>query len=428
MFDPGVVRARQTHLEHRFRSAFPHGLARTSIADAHAITKTLAALWDPDAQAPTRGLTREETTWIETQRLLSLVDFRYWAERFCFVNKGGERLEPLAPLWTSQELVLRQLAAIEREQQAGYQDGCLVAVLKARQLGVSTLSQAILVHRCTTRPHTSTLTAADETDQTGYLFEMAERMLLHLPWFLKPGETAHRGSGERRLIAWETGAVMRSESGKSMRGQSVEDSGESRGQMGRGKTFSAVHLSELSTWDNPEQLDGSLFPGIPIAAGVVGLLESTAKGRHNWWHKQWTRSTTGGDRFRPVFIPWYAEPDKWRLRPPDGWQPTPATLTHAAQCEADAVQWLGAPVRLTADQLYWYERERTKHEREGTLATFLSEYPATPEESFQFSGRSIFSLETRERIAAQKRPVQAVWLIEPAAVAQANAELRRPEA
>lgn len=428
MFDPAVIAIKQRRLEVTVLADFPQGLVRPSVAEARSVSAYLMDLWDPETQTTTRPLRPDEARWVQQAQLLSAIDFRFWAERWAMVNKGGERLEPLFPLWVSQELVLGKLAEIERTQQHGYQDGCLVTTLKARQLGVSTLTQCLLTHRVTTRPHTRSLTASDEADTTGYLFEMSDRILQHLPWFLKPAETKGVRAGERRILAWDTGSEMRSQPGKSMRGQNVEESGESRGQIGRGFTFSAVHLSELSSWESPEQIDGSLFPGIPISPRVVGVLESTAKGRHNWWHKQWLRATEHDHRFRPVFIPWYAEPDKWRLKPPSGWLPSTATLAHAAQAAVEGPKWLGTAVSLTADQLYWYERGRADAEREGTLATFLSEYPALPEESFQFSGRSIFSLETRERVKAQARPLAAVWSIEPAALQQATAELLRQAA
>jgi hypothetical protein len=216
------------------------------------------------------------------------------------------------------------------------------------------------------------------------------------------------------------------QSGKAMRGQLTEDSGEGKGEMGRSHTFSGMHLSELATWEYPEQLDSSLFPTIPVAPYTFGILESTAKGRHNWWHRQWELSERGMGsvhKFSAVFIPWYAEPDKWRLRPPMDWTPSGPTLEHAARCEEQSHRWLGKTVTLTRDQLYWYEGARAASEEKEDLAHFLAEYPAEPEECFQFSGRSIFPLALRERIKAQARPLLEMFLIEPAAMAQERAQL-----
>src|SRR5678815_5146916 len=128
---------------------------------------------------------------------------------------------------------------------------------------------------------------------------------------------------------------------------------------------------------------------------------------------------------RDRFIPWYAEPSKWRLKPPADWIPSDPTLAHARAAEDEGPRWLKQKVQLTRDQMYWYERARSSAEAEEKLAQFLTQYPATPEESFQYSGRSIFPLSVRERIKQQARKIEQVWLIEPAALAQERAALVR---
>lgn len=407
-------------------------LHRTPVAQARTNIEALVALWDPDKGALSRALTSDEATFIFHERFLAALDARYFLERYAMVNKGAQRLEPLAPLWVSQEIVLRALAEAERKQiEEGAQDGCFATVLKARQLGVSTLTEALLVHRFVTRPYSKLLIASDVSTSSAGLFAMAELLYRSLPWYLKPQSTKYVTSGEHRQIALDTDSLLEMQSGKAMRGQLTEESGESKGEIGRSHTFSGIHLSELATWEHPEQLDSALFPTIPIAPYTFGVLESTAKGRHNWWHQQWQLSERGlgsVHKFAPVFIPWYAEPNKWRLRPPAGWSPSAPTVAHATRCSESSHKWLGRTVTLTRDQLYWYEGARAAAEEKEDLAHFLAEYPADPEECFQHSGRSIFPLQLRERIKAQARPLAEMLLIEPAAMAQERATLMRDTA
>ncbi len=403
-------------------------LTRHSVATCRTNATALAPLWDNEAQALTRALTEDEQTFVVNEQLLTQIDFRYWAERYCLVNKGGRTLSPLAPLWVSQEIVLRQLALTEDRQLAGFEDGNFILTNKARQLGVSTLSQALLCHRYTSQPYVKCLTASDATLSSGNLFGMGELMYRSLPWYLRPAHTKYVTAGEMRTIQLITESFVLMMSGKAMRGQKVEDSGEGKGELGRSFTFTGFHLSELSSWENPDQIDDALLPTVPIAPYTFGVFESTADGRHNWWHHKWAacvKGQTGIHEIQPVFIPWGAEPTKWRLRPPTDWIPTEATLAHARMAEEEWPRWLHRSVTLQKDQLYWYERARSAAEEEGKLAQFLTQYPATPEESFQFSGRSIFSLAVRERIKQQARKVDQVWLIEPAAMAQERALLVR---
>jgi hypothetical protein len=84
-------------------------------------------------------------------------------------------------------------------------------------------------------------------------------------------------------------------------------------------------------------------------------------------------------------------------------------------------------VRLSRNQLYWYETTRRFYESKGQLYKFLKEYPADDQECFQYAGRSIFTLEQLEQIdaAGSRRKLQDVWSVEPA---YEIAELRRDHA
>lgn len=416
MYHPTIIAERQTTLEQQFGLT----LQRTPVAEAIQRAEILQTLWDEDAKTLTRPLTVDEQTFVVHEQLLYQVDFRYAAERYLKINKGGRTLETLSPFWTSQEMVLDTIAQREVEQS---RLGGLCCVLKARQLGVSTLAEGLIVHAITSQPYRRALIASDATDTSGHLFGMAEIMYRHLPFYLKPQKTKYVTSGEIRTIALDNESSVLMRAGASMRGQKVEESGEGKGEIGRGTTNSCLHLSELASWPNAEQIDDALFPTLPWAPYVVGILESTAKGRYNWWHKQWLKSEQGLSRFAPVFIPWYAEVTKYWLDPPPDWTPSADSLAHANACEAESPRWLGRTHRLTKAQLYWYEREKAAWAMDDRLADFLSEYPATPAECFQYSGRSIFPLLVRERIKAQARPVAGVLLVESHALAQERAAL-----
>jgi hypothetical protein len=186
-----------------------------------------------------------------------------------------------------------------------------------------------------------------------------------------------------------------------------------------------VHISELPTWENPEQLDTALLPAIPYAPDTLVLYEATAEFAGDWWHKHWLASGEGVGRFRNIFIPWSAEPSKYSLPAPVGWIPAASTVKHAEKCERDSPRWFnGETRRLNRNQLYWYETTRKFYEAKGQLYKFLKEYPADDLECFQYAGRSIFTLEQLEQIdqAGSQRKLKDVWAVEPA---YEVAELRR---
>ena len=343
---------------------------------------------------PTRNLSPEESAFVENELKLTKVSYPYWAQRYCIISKEGAGIGPMYPLLESQEFVLKRLADLELKIYQGEREhGLLANVLKAaRQVGVSTLAESIAAHRITSQENIFGLIAADVPEQSAYLFGMMERIIDGLPWWLRPVITDRVKNTE---IKTDGGSNIWVGAGKSTRGASG-----ARGQLGRGRALSVVHLSELSTWEAGYQIDGALIPTLPKSPRTIALFESTAKGRGNWWHKHWVASRSGvAHHFVPIFIPWYVEKRKYSLKYPADWVPSESTVAHARRCEETAQEWTGHGVKLTKAQLYWYEITRASYEAKGDLKTFIEEFGAVDdEECFQHSGYSIFSVELQQAI------------------------------
>lgn len=189
-------------------------------------------------------------------------------------------------------------------------------------------------------------------------------------------------------------------------------------------TNSVVHISELATWDNPEQLDQALLPGVPVNPDSLLLYESTAELAGDWWHLHW-QACEDGDTPRDwsnIFIPWCVEPTKYSLPAPTAWTPNDHTLSVARQIEREMPHYVGESVHLNRDQLYWYETTRAYYLKKNQLYAFLREFPSNPKECFQYAGRSVFTPEDMERIDQAARPMIDVWRVEPS---REIAELRR---
>lgn len=178
-------------------------------------------------------------------------------------------------------------------------------------------------------------------------------------------------------------------------------------------TASKFHITEASTWEHPEQLNDGFFPTIPPRLTSFGGVESTAKGRGNWWHHWFTQTDRGQTDFVNIFIPWYAEVTKYSRPAPLDWIPDAETLAHAARAEREGPKYLKKPVSLTRDQLYFWERKRREFDEQDALYKFYEEYPAEPEESFQYSGRSCFPIKTIERIRLASRAPLVVCDLRP---------------
>ena len=423
MYHPTLVAEAQRRLEHVYREALPHGLIRFPVAVCAQMAQRLAGAVDAQG-APTRSLTPEEDAFIANERLLTKIDFRYWAERYCKI-RGDRGLQSIFPFFEPQTIVLDRLAALQlQRQQEGHPDGLLANILKARQEGISTISQALIAHRITTHTHVNALTASDVPENSGSegIFGKFELIIDHLPWYLRPATKFHKKDTH---WVFGNGSWMNVESGKSMKG-GLQEQGGVKGNLGRSRTYTVGHLTELSTWDRPEQIDDGLLPAVPRSPRTLFLKESTAKGRHNWHHEDWLEAVRGngqgavGGRFIAIFLPWYALAKNW-LPAPTAWLPDPTTTAHAQKAETEGPTWLGRPVRLSKDQLYWYEQTRGDYTRKGMLGKFLEEQAADPEECFQHAGRSIFGIEALQYLDSLAKPMIDCWTVN---VARDLAEIR----
>lgn len=428
MYHPRVIAAKERALlrdNPEARAIFPDGIPWYSVAESAQITAEITSLRTPKGDLK-RPLDEAEQRFLGATRLRINFDFPYFAERFVWIDEEGHGIRPLFPLWESQRYVLQKIGEIEYDHILGkHPDGILLNVLKARQLGVSTEAESISAHRVLTQAHTRALTGADVEEQAGYLFRMVNRLYEQLPWFLQPERLTFV---KNREMSFSNASYLKTAWGKSTRGalQSVTGGEGNKGSIGRGQTYSVVHISELATWDNPSQLDSALIPAIPMSPFTLVLFESTAEHAGDWWHHHWLAAKGGDGRFANIFIPWYVEPGKYALPAPASWTPSRLTLQHASKCELTSPQYIGRAVTLSRDQLYWYEKTRGYYTKKGELHKFLKEYPADDAECFRYAGRAIFSTEQLEQIdaAGSKRKLLDVWEVSPA---RDIAELRRME-
>lgn len=407
MFSQKAINSAVSALE----SAFGRDLREYSLAEVEDFKDRLSDAFDKKGQA-TRAYTAEEQEFVENELLMTKASFEYTASRYLIINLQGATLGPMYPLMDSQKFVMMRIAAAQDAGREGKKHkGLFFNVLKsARQVGVSTLSEAIGAWLLCTQNNRFGLIASDAPGPTssGFLFGMFERFYDNLPVWLRPIATDRVKETE---IKFDGGSHIWVGAGKSMKGAQG-----ARGQLGRGMSLSYCHCSELSTWDNPQQIDDALLPTFPLADSTFVLFESTAKGRNNWWHKHWKKYMTPHadiPEFTNIFIPWYVEP-KYSYPAPESWIPAKETLLHAKQIEETSPRWTGRTIVPRRDQLYWYEIKRNAAESEDKLRKFYEEFASIDDDQcFQFSGSSIFGTATIERVAGQARPLAGVLEIAP---------------
>lgn len=262
-----------------------------------------------------------------------------------------------------------------------------IIILKARQMGFSTLTAAIIFWMAATAHNVRAMLVAHKDEATKNLFQMMKRFYEYLPDRLKPMQ---RASNAQELV-FDKPARYRGNAkglGSSIRCATAGGEG-----VGRSYTLKALHLSEFAFWpgDKLATLIG-LLQAVPDEPWTLVVIESTANG-YEEFKKQWDAAvkaqSEGREGFIPVFFPWY-EMKQYRRHVPKNFQRT--------QEEEELSQTFG----LDDEQLAW-RRWCIEINCGGDLNKFRQEYPATPDEAFIATGQCVFN---KDQIVMRRKRVQ----------------------
>jgi hypothetical protein len=229
-------------------------------------------------------------------------------------------------------------------------------VLKARQLGMSTVIQAWLFWQ-QLRGGARTSTLCHEDELTSILRLMADRFYNELPDELRPV----RKYANAKLTTY---ADLNSE------GSIATVGGTAGSRKGRGGSLTFIHGSEVAFWPDAQGvLSAAMQAGNPAI-----ILESTPNGMTGWFYEQCMAALDGSGVWTLHFFPWWYD-ELYQIPMAPG-----ETLTYSED-ELLLMTLHG----LTAEQIKW----RRSKQRE-LPHTFKQEYPEDPYSCFLASGISFF--------------------------------------
>lgn len=378
---------------------------------AHAI-KYLDDLYDPEAQRLTRPLKANEQRFISNERILCALDFRYyWAPRYATIIDWQKKPMHFTPN-VAQNIILDLWGESESQGWAIW-----MQQLKARQLGVSTLSELAVQHRYQFIPYTNAVIASADPAKTLNMAGMIKYCFEQQPWWLLPKVTKIKSAIPVEF--WEQYCSLTIQAGNQFNG------------VARGSTPNVIHLSELCEWQDAEQLiEAALLPAIHDTPDVFGILESTAQGP-GYWKRKWEQTKRdypqGRSRMRPAFLPWYVGTDLYptaaelRQRPiPADWVPLDRTIKHAERARAYVttdpllLKYLAKGNRhwqLPREQMWWWESGYESHRQSKTLNLFLAEFCSDDFEAFQSSNVPVIDPEILMGYQDRTRNPSAVYTI-----------------
>jgi len=264
-------------------------------------------------------------------------------------------------------------------------------VLKARQEGVSTLTEAIIYSIISQTENINALIMADEKEHASNLFEMSKlyqsELEKHPNKHLAP---TLKKSNEKKLEF------------EDMHSQVIIATADNT-DAARSHTFHIVHLSEAAFFRDFKGVMGGLSQSVPDLQNTIVIGESTADGM-NEFYDEWVRAVQGKSDWIPMFIPWYwmdeySKPLENGLYSLEGVKFTSDMSKEIFIKDESELQHTHS---LTEEQLNW-RRYSIVNKCQGDIDIFNQEYPATWQDAFVVSGSNFFDTKGLQRQEGMKQ-------------------------
>jgi hypothetical protein len=276
-----------------------------------------------------------------------VTDFSYYAPRILKIRAKTGRIEPFV-FNAAQKLIHEALEA--QKKRTGK---VRALVLKGRQQGASTYVGGRFYHATSTDFGKQALILTHLQDSTDALFDMTKRYHEQCVPELQPATSA-ASAKELAFAELDSGYIVATAGSKAV---------------GRGRTIQFFHGSEVAFWANAEDHLAGLGQAIPDAAGTEVVLESTANGVGNLFHRMCMDALKGIGDYILIFVPWFLQPE-YQTPVPDDFSLTSDEAEYARQ------------FGLNDAQSYW-RRRKIRDDFRGDVALFDQEYPGSVNLAFR---------------------------------------------
>ena len=244
-----------------------------------------------------------------------------------------------------QGKVLFELFPYQKETLQTFLERRYVIVLKARQLGLTTLADAYALWLLMYRPGSNILLVSKDQPTADKALDLLKFMFRFLPGWMQPRLPELEVDSAREMV-WRHHNGLKSRIVSRPATKTV----------GAGETATLVMWDEAALASYQDESLRSLMP--TTDAGGSMIVFSTARGGHNTFARLYRDAEAGRSEFAPVFHPWHVS----RLMNP---------LAHKGKINEE--RYLGRKLQM-ADKPW----------------QFYAEYPSSVDEAFRQSGRARF--------------------------------------
>ena len=248
-------------------------------------------------------------------------------------------------------------------------------ILKARQMGISTLIEAIIFAFTSQKSGINACVLADDLKGSNYIFEMEKLFYDDLESYLKP---PIKHSNEKKL-AFKTDS------------QVLVDTAENK-NAGHKYTFQFLHGSECARFPyGIEVIMKGLMQAIPNLPMTMVIMETTANG-FNEFRDRWNAAKDGKSDWDWLFLAWH-EHEEYKmalvasaLYPIEGIKFKTVTEKEKFLIEEKELK---KKFNLTDEQINW-RRFYIVNYCNGYVKDFYEAYPSTDDEAFISTGIGFF--------------------------------------
>lgn len=236
-----------------------------------------------------------------------------------------------------------------------------IVVLKARQLGCSTLIAAIAMMNMMLSKNLYCLVAADDKgDVTAALFEIYKRFVEYYPIADQIKSTT---KGHRLFL--QNGSNIRCLGEKAV----------------KGLTCRFLHLSEAAFFTDLSAFNAMANQAIPSLPGTAIIQETTANRYGDSFYNFYKETERGENDYTTVFLPWFWDEDYRQEFLDDGEKLDFKNSLNTITKFGEERELMEAHPELTLEQMKW-RRWCISNNCENSVGEFKRQYPSNAEEAF----------------------------------------------
>lgn len=292
-------------------------------------------------------------------------DLNFFASQCLKIQTKYATIEPLV-FNDSQIHFHNQIERHKRER-----GNVRIVVVKGRQQGISTYTEARFFHRCSYNRGFNSFIASEAKESTNNIFSMVKRYYNNIPEGMPKPRL--QSSNAKELIFEDIDSQIRTGTAGNK-------------NVGVSTTNHLVHCSETALWTNGSEIIRGLFQTVPNNEKSEIIIESTARGVGGIFYELAMQGLEDNGDWETVFLPWFMHKE-YQTHIEEDFRMTE---------EEEELQRL---YKLTPEQLAW-RKWKINGEFKGREWLFKQEYPCNVNEAFSSSGDGL--IEPRLIDAARK--------------------------